>query len=155
MVWRLALNRLPTIENLARRNIHIPNLRCKICDESDETSSHLFVECYLAQKVWDFVVEWCKIRPFFILEIKDLVNIHNGYRGSAKWRRVIWSVIQVAIWVVWKTRNEVVFSHKKPNFERMKEEIKLLSFFWIKNRAKRVVLSWDDWCKFELINMGV
>ncbi|KAJ0883842.1 putative RNA-directed DNA polymerase [Helianthus annuus] len=155
VVWRLVLNRLPTAMDLVHRNINIQDVNCKVCGEENETAVHIFVTCNLAQQVWEFVVGWCKIRPFFILELKDFVDIHNRNRGSKKWHRVILSVVQVAIWVLWKTRNDIVFRHKQANLERIKEEIKTYSYLWIKNRAKCVALSWDDWCNFKLGSMGI
>ncbi|KAF5761564.1 putative reverse transcriptase zinc-binding domain-containing protein [Helianthus annuus] len=65
VAWRLVLNRLPTAVNLVQRNINIPDTRCKVCNEEDESASHLFVACNFAQKVWDFVVGWCRLGPLF------------------------------------------------------------------------------------------
>lgn len=43
--WRLILDRLPTKENLIKRNvISLQSARCSCCDER-ESSSHLFVTC--------------------------------------------------------------------------------------------------------------
>ncbi|KAM0037077.1 hypothetical protein Hdeb2414_s0014g00433951 [Helianthus debilis subsp. tardiflorus] len=115
--WRLILNRLPTAMNLVQRNINIQDIRCK------------WVGARLA---------WTP----FVLELKDLVAAQNSYCGSAKWKKLILSIFQVTTWALWKNRNKVVFNNKLANIGRIKEEIEIYSYFWIKHRAKCGSLSW-------------
>ncbi|KAJ0868346.1 hypothetical protein HanRHA438_Chr12g0573601 [Helianthus annuus] len=51
---------------------------------------------------------------------------------------------------MWKSRNDNVFNRKQVSFERLKEEIKIMSFLWFKARSKVQGISWEEWCKFEL-----
>ncbi|KAJ4810914.1 RNA-directed DNA polymerase (reverse transcriptase)-related family protein [Rhynchospora pubera] len=43
-MWRLAQDRLATLDNLKRRGWHLPN-RCCMCNSQEETSQHLFNDC--------------------------------------------------------------------------------------------------------------
>ncbi|KAJ0929050.1 hypothetical protein HanRHA438_Chr04g0200691 [Helianthus annuus] len=81
--------------------------------------------------------------------------MQNRFRGSARWKKTVLSLIQTALWVLWKNRNDVTFNNKQANVARIKEEIRTYGFLWVKNRAKCNDLSWEDWCNFDLRCMGV
>ncbi|MFS8000390.1 hypothetical protein Hanom_Chr12g01177761 [Helianthus anomalus] len=53
-------------------------------------------------QIWEYVASWCKFGAFYLLELKDLVNFHNQIRGSPKWRRAVYTVMQTTIWCLWK-----------------------------------------------------
>ncbi|KAI7727982.1 hypothetical protein M8C21_019872, partial [Ambrosia artemisiifolia] len=76
--------------------------------------------------VWEFVTKWCRLRPLFILA--------EGRRGRLKEvEEAVFMVIQTTLWLVWKWRNEIIFNGKRVNICRLKEEIKSLTFLWVKN----------------------
>ncbi|KAF5806816.1 hypothetical protein HanXRQr2_Chr05g0226021 [Helianthus annuus] len=126
-----------------------------MCGEEVESALHLFASCRIAEQIWEFVSRWCRIQQVFALELKDLANIHKSNNGSQRWKKVVSLVTQAAIWVIWKSRNEAVFEGKQPYVNKMKEEIKMLGYTWIKSRVKNVNISWSDWCNFDLICFGV
>ncbi|KAJ0570205.1 putative RNA-directed DNA polymerase [Helianthus annuus] len=153
--WRLALDRLPTLENLARRNIQVGSLMCKFCGEMQETSEHLFISCGLSQSVWEFVRTWCQLHRFVLFDVKDALQYHKDARGSKRWKTAIYTVIQTTLWCIWRARNEAIFNGKQPMARNIKEEIKVLGFLWLKNRAKESNLTWEKWCNFDLRYMGI
>ncbi|KAM0029767.1 putative RNA-directed DNA polymerase [Helianthus debilis subsp. tardiflorus] len=155
LLWRIIQDKVPTYAALARRNIVIQDNVCKMCGEEVESALHLFASCRIAEQIWEFVSRWCRIQQVFALELKDLANIHKSNNGSQRWKKVVSLVTQAAIWVIWKSRNEAVFEGKQPYVNKMKEEIKMLGYTWIKSRVKNVNISWSDWCNFDLICFGV
>nr|KYP75959.1 hypothetical protein KK1_020172 [Cajanus cajan] len=51
--WRVILDRIPTKQNLIKRKILPSNVAsCVWCGLCEETSSHLFFECFYAFKIW-------------------------------------------------------------------------------------------------------
>ncbi|KAJ0428711.1 putative RNA-directed DNA polymerase [Helianthus annuus] len=153
--WRLHLDRLPTKAALAKRRVNVPNTQCSLCDAPEETSDHLFADCQFAQRIWDRLSHWCRLPPCFFFEAKDVLELQVHSRGSIKWKKVLYTVIQTAIWSIWKVRNGVVFSQKRPALDSVFEEIRVLSFLWLRNRAKVLALTWNDWINFNLQSIGV
>jgi len=49
--WRSLLDRLPTTSNLIRREVMVSSSLSALCQETEESSQHLFVECVAAQWV--------------------------------------------------------------------------------------------------------
>ncbi|KAF5783556.1 putative RNA-directed DNA polymerase [Helianthus annuus] len=148
--WRISLDRLPTLVALARRNVINGQIECKMCGLFAEDVDHLFAGCNGAQYVWDFISHWCKISSIYAFCAKDLLKWHMQVRGNAKWKQLIYAVIQVALWVIWRSRNDLVFNNKAVNRVRMTTEIKQLSFLWVGNRSSLKGISWEDWCMFDI-----
>ena len=74
-VWRLLRNRLPSKDNLLRRNIlHVNDLACVTGCGASETAKHLFLDCDLSYSMWLLIWNWigisvvtpCQIRDHFI-----------------------------------------------------------------------------------------
>ena len=53
--WLLIHNKLLTAENLRKRGVAGPS-RCALCNNEEETSSHLFMHCSVSLKVWQCVL---------------------------------------------------------------------------------------------------
>lgn len=49
-LWRLCVDRLPTIDNLSRRSVVVPNF-CALCGEHGESSMHLFWMCNFIRRI--------------------------------------------------------------------------------------------------------
>ncbi|PWA63654.1 reverse transcriptase domain, Reverse transcriptase zinc-binding domain protein [Artemisia annua] len=56
--WRLRKDRLPTRSNLDARGIDIDSLRCPVCNDAIESTTHLFVECTVAADIWSRIKDW-------------------------------------------------------------------------------------------------
>ncbi|KAM0043338.1 putative reverse transcriptase zinc-binding domain-containing protein [Helianthus debilis subsp. tardiflorus] len=110
VAWRAEKDRLPTREALIRRQIDIADATCVLCGEYAESSERLFVACHFTQIVWQNVATWCKIPPIVAFERKDLLDLHDFSPGSRKRKKTLQAIIQIVIWCIWKTRNEVIFN---------------------------------------------
>ncbi|KAJ0895798.1 putative RNA-directed DNA polymerase [Helianthus annuus] len=155
LTWRLFLNRLPTKVALRRRNFQITSSDCVLCEEAEESCDHLFAACSFTQEIWEEVFRWGRIATPFFFSAKDVLGYNTHCRGSRRWQKIIYSIVQTAIWCIWRTRNDVVFNNKRMAVKNVVEEIKVLSFLWLKHRAKAIALTWEDWCNFDLISMKV
>ncbi|KAL8254837.1 hypothetical protein R6Q59_033058 [Mikania micrantha] len=82
---------------------------------------------------------------------EHLLEIHRFANGEHLKRKAIHVVILTAIWCIWRSRNERICKGRRVSISSLKEEIKSLSFLWVKNRARLRDLSWEDWCNFQLL----
>ena len=55
--WRVILNRVATKDNLRRRGTTLQDIFCTLCG-LEETVSHLFFTCSIANKVWNMCNRW-------------------------------------------------------------------------------------------------
>ncbi|XP_022021317.1 uncharacterized protein LOC110921327 [Helianthus annuus] len=155
LTWRLFLNRLPTKEALLRRNFHITSSECVFLEETVESGDHLFAACSFTQEIWEELLRWCRIATPFFFCVRGVLDLHTHCRGSRRWQKIVDSVVQMVIWCIWRMRNDAVFNNKRAAVKNVVEKIKVLSFLWLKHRAKALTLTWEDWCRFDLICMKV
>ncbi|KAJ0507913.1 putative RNA-directed DNA polymerase [Helianthus annuus] len=149
--WRAIMERLPTRAALAARNIVVGDTGCPFCNEYAETSDHLFVSCQFTQVVWLVIAQWCKLPPFIAFSLKDVLDLHVTVNGSKRRKKMIYAIIQVVIWSIWRLRNEVVFNNGNPSVAKVVEESKSMSYLWIKNRMRSSLWTWNEWRNFSIV----
>jgi len=113
--WKGLINRIPTRENLARRNalpINV-NLNCVVCGMVEETTNHLFLHCTEIWKVWKRLESWLEVN---ITTPSNLFLHWMCWEGQmANWKelergmRLVW---HSAIWVIWNSRNEACLAFR-------------------------------------------
>lgn len=141
--WRLFYGRLPTRVNLNARGIDLHSSRCPVCNEDQETETHLFVGCSIAKDLWSFVFNWWNLQP---VGIEDLLNLYKSVVLSDDKRKLFDAVIKAGVWFLWIFRNHMVFNTKKPRKNLIADNVRLHSFVWISSRALKLVnLNWLEW----------
>ncbi|XP_022040014.1 uncharacterized protein LOC110942548 [Helianthus annuus] len=148
VAWRAEMERLPTKCALVALNVPVQGQDCVFCGEYAETSENLFVAFHFAQSIWLNIAEWCNIQPVIAFGIKDLLSLHEVSSGSSKKRKAVHAIVLVALWCIWKLRNEIVFRQGVPNYTNTLDDIKSMAYLWIKNRSKMGMLTWEDWGRF-------
>ncbi|KAJ0727756.1 putative RNA-directed DNA polymerase [Helianthus annuus] len=149
VAWRAEKERLPTRMALAQRNIQVNSDRCAICGDYAETSEHLFVSCHLAQTVWALITQWCKIPVFFAFGIKDILDLHLFVKSSTKKKKIIQAIVHVTFWSIWAARNKLIFDGSYPEVSKILEEVKVMSYLWVKNRSKDAAITLESWKRFD------
>ncbi|XP_022008117.1 uncharacterized protein LOC110907443 [Helianthus annuus] len=147
---RAEMERLPTKCALSARNIRVHNRSCVMCGIYDETCEHIFVSCQYAQSIWQNIANWCTIPPIIAFDIKDLLTLHEISSGPSRKKKVLYAVIFVTFWSIWKTRNEIVFEQKVPNMTKTLDEVKAMAYLWVKNWSKLATLTWEDCSRFKV-----
>jgi len=113
-VWRLFMNRLPTKDNLYRRDvIDASHLTCAaLCGELEDRD-HLFFRCDVYGRIWPLVSKWLGIDSVYNGTISTHSSQFCSIGGFSKGARTMFTIIWIAvIFVVWKYRNNRIFQNK-------------------------------------------
>ncbi|XP_019150955.1 PREDICTED: uncharacterized protein LOC109147752 [Ipomoea nil] len=118
LLWRCARGILPLRENLKSRRVWISG-GCPLCGFVAETAEHLFCGCQYAQGLWeenDISHGQC------IHEFMDSILSSPNAEVAVQ--------LAAIFWVVWETRNAVVWSNMVPSAEGMKSQVHALRLVW-------------------------
>ena len=144
-IWRVIQNRLPTRANLYKRGVSIPSQLCALCNRAEETGNHLFLECSTAVEVQAHLHNWWGANgmPRRITEVSDMFSEESRTKSTK---------IEVArrayLSILWKYRNEAIFTGKVQRNNQLVAEVKMTAFSWYTNRNKKDLnCNWDIWSK--------
>ncbi|GJX75160.1 putative RNA-directed DNA polymerase, partial [Tanacetum coccineum] len=137
-IWRTENRRLPTRVNLDNRGIDLDSIRCPVCDNDLETEEHILMKCDIAKSVWNDVLKWWNIRNVQLETLNDLLSLASRTTLSNTLLAVFDAVVNSAVWVLWRFRNDSSFAIKRPNRSLILNDIKQLSFTWISNRLRNI-----------------
>ncbi|GJV28085.1 zinc finger, CCHC-type containing protein [Tanacetum coccineum] len=79
------------------------------------------------------------------LVLEDLVHLADHTPLGEKFTKFFDVVVQTTIWSIWRYRNNVIFSAKKPSKDLIFNDIKMYSFNWIVSRGRKVSLNRIMW----------
>ncbi|XP_021971591.1 uncharacterized protein LOC110866755 [Helianthus annuus] len=127
-LWRAVLDRIPTRDALAIRNIQIPSVVCALCSICSESVDHLLISCQYAQLVWTAISLWVKIPPRYVLGLVGLLEHIQSHCSSQEKKKAVYMIIAATCWILWRIRNNVIFNGKTTNASRKVGDIKALSF---------------------------
>ncbi|PWA91827.1 RNA-directed DNA polymerase, eukaryota [Artemisia annua] len=100
---------------------------------------------WLANQVWRKISRWCGVT----ISVGD--SIQEWYDGVVDSSRsseskIKFEVIVIAsIWILWRFWNSVVFNNNPIRRSNIFDLIVLTSFNWLKVRASKMHMSWNDW----------
>nr|GEZ04171.1 RNA-directed DNA polymerase, eukaryota, reverse transcriptase zinc-binding domain protein [Tanacetum cinerariifolium] len=97
-MWRMLLDKLPTIINLSSRSLDIPSDLCPNCDGEVETRNHLFFGCPMAHDLSRLLARWWNIHIPILLdpseswlkESDDLTKLED--MDTVQKARIVWVV---------------------------------------------------------------
>jgi len=113
LVWRLLRNRLPTRDNLVRRNILQPSSSlCPFGCNATESARHLFLECATSAYFWSQVTSWLGIYMVFPIELRHHLYQFSHMAGLPRYTHSFLTCIWFAcVWIIWKARNARIFNN--------------------------------------------
>lgn len=146
-VWKALLDRIPTRVNLEIRQCLPPDIGsdCVWYGLGAESTSHLFLHCNWALNIWRKLMDWLYLN--FVMPPN--LYIHWECWSGGVWNKKIRSglrmIWQVAIWVIWKARNNHIFNAGVTMWEELVDEIKVLSWRWLLGKHKGSVCMYYEW----------
>ncbi|KAJ0864687.1 putative reverse transcriptase zinc-binding domain-containing protein [Helianthus annuus] len=150
-LWRVVLDRIPTKDALAIRNIHIPSKTCVLCNVQNESVDHLLISCQYAQLLWSAISSWIKTPfPRYLLSVVGLLEHVEAYNSSQEKKKAVYLIIAATCWTIWRIRNEAIFRSKTSQISKAVGDIKAVSFLWVKARTGKKNLGWIEWSEFKV-----
>jgi len=123
------MDRIPTKQNLDVRNCLGTDVNAMyvLCGAVEESASHLFHHCLVADQVWKMAMNCLE---FHFVTPPNLF-IHSACwsdeANSKKIRRGFWLIWHAVIWVIWRERNDRIFNNKEKGVDEIVEEVKVMS----------------------------
>ncbi|GKC88768.1 RNA-directed DNA polymerase, eukaryota, reverse transcriptase zinc-binding domain protein, partial [Tanacetum coccineum] len=145
--WRLALDKLPTRNNLASRGIMVPCHLCPICNMETESRDHLFFRCSIALDLTRLLSRWWNLQIPLTLDYIAWGTWIAGLRLKKMQKLVLEACFTSLWWHIWVFRNAFVFSDKKPLKGLIFDNFVSQSYVWVVNRCKSIKCTWVDWLR--------
>ncbi|GJT59727.1 RNA-directed DNA polymerase, eukaryota, reverse transcriptase zinc-binding domain protein [Tanacetum coccineum] len=143
-IWKLRLDKLPTLVNLDKIGIDVSSLLCPVCTAHVENVDHLFFSCGMAEDLWGLLARWCA------LDIPEVPNIVEWYSWldsvhvSKQARSILEGIASTMLWSIWNFHNAWIFSMIKPKKSNIWDSIVHQSFLWISSRNPKCRFRWLD-----------
>ena len=151
-LWWLFRNRFPTKDNLIRRRaLHHEDIYCIGGCGCPETTNHLFFSCDIFGSVWHEVYQWLGVS--FISPTASCDHFHQfGHmaglsRVTHSFLKVIW---HACVWTLWNERNNTIFKNKAWDLSQLLDNVKFVSFSWLKAHKLTSAFSYNDWWRHPL-----
>ncbi|KAL5191687.1 putative mitochondrial protein [Glycine soja] len=143
--WRLLWDRLPTKDNLAKRQILINNDLCPFCHSKPESAPHLFFTCEKIQPLWWEFLSWVKEHRTIHCKPMDNFVQHAPTVGTQavgrRWK--IWWL--AATNSIWKVRNDIIFQNQSFDISKLADTTLFLMWTWLKGWEKDFTVSFTQW----------
>ncbi|GAU37496.1 hypothetical protein TSUD_275480 [Trifolium subterraneum] len=147
--WQALFGRLPTHGNLVRRRIIIDGEAsfCVFCNGARESENHLFSSCATAWLVWSKVHRWFGLTSVLPNSISSLLESFltcyrkkkNGFKGVL----LVWHAV---IWVLWRLRNERIFSGTIVEPSEIFDRVQYVSWKWLLAIKVNSPCLFYEWC---------
>ena len=143
--WRALLDRLPTKTCLLRRGVVVTSLLCVMCCSENESAQHLFVECIVAQRIWDRCLRWVGILSAQHRDIQSHFEQFTlcciNYKQNLLWKGVWVAVVSC----IWEQRNLIVFQQGVADEEEIFPLAQIKVLLWMKHRMRSFNYSLAEW----------
>ncbi|XP_058746904.1 uncharacterized protein LOC131619879 [Vicia villosa] len=146
--WRFFLNRLPSKDQLVRRNIlhREEDKMCVMCSGEYEDLVHLSFLCPFAKNVWIMIGLWLDI----MLDVSVAGHLHLAHflqvlKGRIK-RKKLCLIWLTTVWVIWNSRNNIIFNNSPLVLDDVITSIKSVSWIWLSvGSSKSPFISFYSW----------
>ncbi|GJR66188.1 putative RNA-directed DNA polymerase [Tanacetum coccineum] len=146
--WRIAMNRLPTKDNLTRFGIQINPISCLFCGLEDETRDHCFLQCSKIKLIWFKLWSWWQSNSLHIPSLGDILSGNLPFHDDKHISKAYHVTCLSLIWIIWRWRNKLVHANETEVNSLLHEDVfsslQRLSLLWIKNRSPKKNIAWKN-----------
>jgi len=124
------LERIPTKENLIRRNLAevVGDSNCVLCLNAVESVKHLFLSCPFSLNLWPATASWLGFLMDDPVDFFDFYLLFRSKANNKKRKKVIMLIWNSVLWTIWKMRNEVIFNQATVDFVGAFDLVKVRSW---------------------------
>lgn len=134
--WRLLLDRLPTKDNLIRRNVVINNSRCSLCDSCDENVVHLFFHCDFSKCIWKEILSWIGIVDVIAVGgVQHFWEYDRLLKYNTSRNKVPFMFWLATLWIIWQVRNNSIFKEEEKDIPKTINQIKHICWAWFMGKV--------------------
>nr|KYP59667.1 Putative ribonuclease H protein At1g65750 family [Cajanus cajan] len=145
--WRLLNRGLPTVDNLARRNILLGEheSKCIFCKVDIETTTHIFCTCPMVDRVWKQCLSWLNCPAPLPRQIFDHFSflpapIQNESEAET------WHTVWLAtMWTLWRYRNKCIFVGGTFEQGSIVRDILIFCWRWLSTLKPSFAYSFSQW----------
>lgn len=142
--WKVLINRIQTRDNLLRRQIQVIDSRCPLCNDLNESVTHLFFSCSLTWQVWSRIFNWMGVYAVFSAEPKDHFHQFCGLFPFVK-KNGLMSIWISVIWHIWMGRNAAVFREGSFTPDDVFELSRMKSWEWLRAKCSNFLHGTFEW----------
>lgn len=122
-LWRAALDRLPTLVNLAKRGVPVENVLCPFCKRENETVSHCLIKCPASIPLWKKLESWWSCSIPSDLEISSLATNAFSIISDQRISKAFFATCFILVWLIWKRGNRLVHAPEEIKFKVLEEDV--------------------------------
>ncbi|GKA02292.1 RNA-directed DNA polymerase, eukaryota, reverse transcriptase zinc-binding domain protein [Tanacetum coccineum] len=132
--WKVFLDSLPTRLNISLRGIGIPSIFCPVCNLAVESTTHIFFSCSVTRKVWRKVLIWWDLDDAIFHSYNDWILWLVNIRLPKQLKEFLEGICYVMWWLIWRFRNQLLFSNSPPKLESLFDDVVQMSYLWMHSR---------------------
>ena len=143
--WRLIRDRLPTKNNLTRRQVTVEDMLCPFFRNREEEAAHLFFTCSNILPLWWETMSWVNLSTAMPQSPRDHY-LQHGHSVAGTKKSTRWKCRWIALaFTIWQHRNKIVFQNATFDGGKLMDDAVLLIWSWIKTMEKDFVMHFNQW----------
>ncbi|XP_014626117.1 uncharacterized protein [Glycine max] len=143
--WRFFKNRLPTRDNLRKRQVTMSSYSCPLCDHEEESIYHLMFNCEKTRSLWWETMRWVnRVGPHSIDPKNHFLQFtqwNSKARTNKRWE-FLWLALSFSIWY---HRNAMLFKNQPFTPEKVMDDALFHTWSWLKCVEKDFNMHFTFW----------
>jgi len=120
--WAVALEKIPTLDNLRKRRVIVIG-RCCMCKMNGKFVDHFLLHCEVARALWNAI--FSRFSLSWVMPLRVINLLACWWTGGRSRSAVVWKMVLCCLlWCLWRKHNDRQFEDKEKTIEE------LISFFF-------------------------
>ena len=114
-IWKCMQQSIGVKECLANRGIPLETT-CLLCHLEAKSIMHALRDYSLVKSIWYQLGTHCLYSTFFSQDIREWLTINCSLKSSQNDVGIPWNILfSFTFWLVWKQRNQIIFTNRGAN----------------------------------------